>query len=325
MSIKLDENTPAGSGTFVTLSGDATSTSTGGATTVVGLNGTNLAGLATGILKITTATGVPSIAVAGDFPTLNQNTTGNAATVTTNANLTGDCTSSGNATTVVKINGTSLAGLATGILKNTTSTGIPSIAVAGDFPTLNQNTTGNAATVTTNANLTGPITSVGNATSVASQTGTGSKFVMDTSPTLVTPALGTPSSCVATNFTGTATGLTAGLSQGCTAVRTVNAQTGTTYTFALTDGCKNGNSPLVTFGNAGATTVTVPPNSSVAFQNGSQIELIQVGAGKVTIAAGAGVTITSKGGNLSVGAQYVAVSLIQLSADNWILLGDLIA
>ena len=45
-------------------------------------------------------------------------------------------------------------------------------------------------TSTTNANLTGPITSVGNTTSVASQTGTGTKFVMDTSPTLVTPILG---------------------------------------------------------------------------------------------------------------------------------------
>lgn len=43
---------------------------------------------------------------------------------------------------------------------------------------------------TTNANLTGPITSVGNATSVASQTGTGSTFVMNTSPTLVTPNIG---------------------------------------------------------------------------------------------------------------------------------------
>ena len=52
------------------------------------------------------------------------------------------------------------------------------------------NITGNAATVTTNANLTGPITSVGNATSIASQTGTGSKFVVDTTPTLVTPVLG---------------------------------------------------------------------------------------------------------------------------------------
>lgn len=51
--------------------------------------------------------------------------------------------------------------------------------------------TGNAATVTTNANLTGPITSVGNATSIASQTGTGSKFVVDTSPTIITPIIST--------------------------------------------------------------------------------------------------------------------------------------
>lgn len=46
---------------------------------VVGLNGTNLAGLGTGILKNTTGTGIPSIAVAADFPTLNQNTSGTAS------------------------------------------------------------------------------------------------------------------------------------------------------------------------------------------------------------------------------------------------------
>lgn len=67
-----------------------------------------------------------------------------------------------------------------------------------------------AGTVTTNANLTGPITSSGNATSIASQTGTGTTFVVDTSPTLVTPNIGTPSTCVLTNCTGTASGLTAG-------------------------------------------------------------------------------------------------------------------
>lgn len=49
------------------------------------------------------------------------------------AALTGDITASAdsNATTVGKINGTSLAGLATGLLKNTTTTGVPSIAIAG--------------------------------------------------------------------------------------------------------------------------------------------------------------------------------------------------
>ena len=59
--------------------------------------------------------------------------------------------------------------------------------VTGNVSGSSGSCTGNASTVTTNANLTGPITSVGNATSIASQTGTGTKFVVDTSPTLVTP------------------------------------------------------------------------------------------------------------------------------------------
>lgn len=78
-----------------------------------------------------------------------------------------------------------------------------------------------AGTVTTNANLTGAITSTGNATSLGSfnsaallgaltdETGTGAN-VFATSPTLVTPLLGTPTSGVLTNCTGTASGLTAG-------------------------------------------------------------------------------------------------------------------
>lgn len=104
--------------------------------------------------------------------------------------LSGDATGSGAtsiSTTVGKINGTSLAGLATGILKNTTGTGVPSIAVAGDFPTLNQNTTGSAATLTTtrtiwgqnfngSANVTGNITlGTSNITMTGSIASTGSR------------------------------------------------------------------------------------------------------------------------------------------------------
>lgn len=58
------------------------------------------------------------------------------------------------------------------------------------------------ATVITNANLTGPITSVGNATAIAAQTGTGSTFVMQVSPTLTTPNLGTPTAGVLSSCTG---------------------------------------------------------------------------------------------------------------------------
>ena len=89
--------------------------------------------------------------------------------------------------------------------------------------------TGNADTVTTNANLTGHVTSVGNAavlgsfssaqlaTAVTDETGSGAA-VFATSPTLVTPALGTPASGVMTNVTGTASNLTAGTATNATHV-----------------------------------------------------------------------------------------------------------
>jgi hypothetical protein len=90
-----------------------------------------------------------------------------------NATHTGDVTDASGVLTVNRINGVSLAGLATGILKNTTSTGVPSIAVAADFPTLNQSTTGNAATATTATNLAG-----GAAGAVPYQTGSGTTALL---------------------------------------------------------------------------------------------------------------------------------------------------
>ena len=101
-----------GSGTFTPLTGDATSTSTGGATTVVGINGVKISTLASGLLYVTTSTGVPSIATAAqviaglgatpainasamtNFPTFNQSTTGNAATATGLASYPALCTGS---------------------------------------------------------------------------------------------------------------------------------------------------------------------------------------------------------------------------------------
>ena len=173
--------------------------------------------LATGIVKSTTTTGDLTIAVAADFPTLNQDTTGtsaatnglktatttvviNSATAPSNGQVltaTGSTaatwqtptvgtvtsvsvvsangftgTSSGGATPaltlttsitgVLKGNGTALSvatsgtdyslgtsALATGIVKSTTTTGDLTIAIAADFPTLNQNTSGTAAGLST--------------------------------------------------------------------------------------------------------------------------------------------------------------------------------
>lgn len=102
---------------------------------------------------------------------------------------------------------------------------------------------------------------------------------------------------------------------------TYNNQTGTTYTFALAD-----NQKVVTATSASAQTYTVPTNASVAFPIGTRIDVIQLGAGKVTIAPVSGtVTINSYNGNKSIAGQYVGVTLLKTDTNTWLLIGNLIA
>ena len=88
-------------------------------------------------------------------------------------------------------------------------------------------------TVLAPSNLTGPITSVGNVTSIASQTGTGTKFVVDTSPTLVTPVLGV---ATATSINGTAIPSSKTLVATDSTAYVVPSQTGNTGKYLTTDG-----------------------------------------------------------------------------------------
>jgi len=97
----------------------------------------------------------------------------------------------------------------------------------------------------------------------------------------------------------------------------INAQTGTTYTLVLTDASK-----LITCSNASAVTVTVPPNSSVAFPTGTQITIIGIGVGIVTVAQGSGVTVNSTP-SLAFRARYSAATLVKTGTDQWYLMGDL--
>lgn len=99
----------------------------------------------------------------------------------------------------------------------------------------------------------------------------------------------------------------------------INAQTGTTYTPVLTDAGK-----LITLNNAGAITLTVPPSASVGYANGTSIDMVQIGAGQVTVVGGSGVTVNATPG-LKFRAQYSAATLIEITSDNWILVGDLAA
>jgi hypothetical protein len=98
----------------------------------------------------------------------------------------------------------------------------------------------------------------------------------------------------------------------------INAQTGTAYTLVLADADK-----IVTMTNAGASTLTVPQNSDAAIPIGSIVEVTQLGAGLVTLAAGTGATIVSKGGALKM-AQNATVRLRKISTNGWAASGDII-
>lgn len=103
---------------------------------------------------------------------------------------------------------------------------------------------------------------------------------------------------------------------------TLNAQTGTTYTFVLTDN----RNKLITASNASAQTYTIPLNSSVAFPTGSVINIIAIGAGAVTIQGASGVTVASTGASATapvLRAQYSAASLIKVGTDSWYVVGDI--
>lgn len=102
---------------------------------------------------------------------------------------------------------------------------------------------------------------------------------------------------------------------------TLNDQTGTTYTPVLTDQYQ----VLITRNNAGASTLTIPTNASVAFATGTVITVLNKGAGTVTISAvtPATTTILSAGATAASPtlAQYKSCALIKVATDTWYVVG----
>lgn len=239
-----------------------------GVTTSTG-SGANV--LSTSPTLVTPNLGTPSTLVG-------TNITGTAAgltagNVTTNANLTGAVISTGNATSLGSFTSANLAGA----LVNKTGGGV---SVFSDTPTLVTPILGTPTSVTlTNATglpistgvsglganvalFLGTPSSANLRTAVTDETGTGS-LVFATSPTLVTPALGTPASGVLTNTTGLplTTGVTGTLpiANGGTGQTTANtafnalvpSQTSNSGKFLTTNGT---NTSWATVGGGGAYT-----------------------------------------------------------------------
>lgn len=217
-------------GTNVTVSGtwpNQTINASSSAQVYPGAGIANSTGTAWGTSYTTTGTGtVVALATSPTFvtPVLGTPT---SATLTNATGLPISTGVSGLGTGVATFLATpSSANLATAVTDETgsgslvfaTSPTLVTPALGTPSALVGTNITGTAAgltagNVTTNANLTGAVTSVGNATSLGSfssanllaaltdETGTGSA-VFATSPTLVTPILGTPTSATLTNATG---------------------------------------------------------------------------------------------------------------------------
>ena len=204
-------------------------------------------------------------------------------------------------------------------------TGITSPGTSGNV--LTSDGTAWASTAPAGAgNLTGAVTSVGLATSLGSfssadlsaamtdETGTGAG-VFATSPTLVTPLLGTPTSGTLSNCTVDGT--------DAVGFRNIpqNSQSAA-YTLVLADSGKHILHPSA---DATARTFTIPANSSVAYPIGTAITFInQNGAGVVTIAITTDTMRLSPAG--TTGSRTLAANgsatCIKITSTEWLISGS---
>ena len=102
------------------------------------------------------------------------------------------------------------------------------------------------------------------------------------------------------------------------AVLAINAQTGTSYTLVAGD-----LNDLVTLSNAASITLTVPPS---VFSANDTINIAQVGAGQVTLAQGAGVSINSNGATATapkLRVQWSSASIICTASNTFLVVGDI--
>ena len=96
-----------------------------------------------------------------------------------------------------------------------------------------------------------------------------------------------------------------------------NTQTAS-YTLVIGDASK-----IVEMNVGSANTVTVPANASVDFPIGTEITIMQYGAGNTTIVAASGVTFRSKDFGTRIGDQYTGATLIKRGTNEWYIIGNI--
>ena len=196
---------------------------------------------------------------------------------------TGDAATKDYADTKLALTGGTLSGaLAMGTNK---VTGLGDPTNAQDAATKNYIDT----VVLAPSNLTGVITSVGNLTSIASQTGTGTKFVVDTSPTLVTPVLGV---ATATSINGTTIPTSKTLVATDSTVYVVPSQAGNSGKALTTDGTTSSWSTTIngTAIPATKTLVTTDTTAYVSTAGGSTVTASGIGVLPLVLKGASGQT-----------------------------------
>jgi hypothetical protein len=81
---------------------------------------------------------------------------------------------------------------------------------------------------------------------------------------------------------------------------------------------------VIEVNSASAVTVTVPLNATIAYPVGTSIDILQTGAGQITVAGAAGVTVNATPG-LKLRTQWSGATLFKRATDTWVLYGDLSA
>lgn len=89
-------------------------------------------------------------------------------------------------------------------------------------------------------------------------------------------------------------------------------------TLALTNAGK-----VLTMSSTSARTITIPTNASVAFPIGTEIAIININTGALTITPASGVTLNSEGSKTKITKQYASAALKQTEANVWILAGNI--
>jgi hypothetical protein len=90
-----------------------------------------------------------------------------------------------------------------------------------------------------------------------------------------------------------------------------------TYTLVLADAGK-----LIRCTKASAMSIIIPTNAAQAYSIGQRVDIMQYGAGQVTVSGDTGVTLRSTPTN-KLRATYSTASIIKVGTDEWVLAGDL--